>query len=70
MTESQIDRIRKAEQAARDLVTVTAQIRQEAAELPIEDYVLRKELLDTADGLDAQARELSNLLRSWRENIH
>jgi hypothetical protein len=37
MTESQIDRIRKAEEAIRELVQPAAQIRQEADKLPIED---------------------------------
>jgi hypothetical protein len=70
MTESQVDRIRKAEEAVRELVVVAAQIRQEAARLPVEDPALRKELLETADGFETQARDLRNALRRWREDIH
>ena len=36
MTESQLDRIKKAEEAVRELVELAAQIR-EAAKLPIDD---------------------------------
>jgi len=70
MTGSQIDRIRKAEEAVRELVTLAAQIRQEADKLPIEDAALRKELLETAKGFEKQAQDLSNALREWREDIH
>jgi hypothetical protein len=70
MTESQIDRIRKAEEAIRQLVQVAAQIRQEADKLPIEDPAVRKELLETAEGLEIQAQDLRKTLREWREDIH
>jgi hypothetical protein len=70
MTESQIDRIRKAEEAIRELVELAAQIRQEADRLPIEDPAVRKELLETAAGFEIQAQDLSNALREWREDIH
>jgi hypothetical protein len=70
MTESQLDRIRKAEEAVRELVTVAAQIRLEADKLPVEDPALRKELLETAEGFEAQAQDLRNALREWREDIH
>jgi hypothetical protein len=70
MTESQIDRIRKAEEAMRELVELAAQIRQEADKLQIEDPTLRKELLETAEGFETQAQDLRNALREWREDIH
>jgi hypothetical protein len=70
MTESQIDRVRKAEEAFREVVELAAQIRQEANKLPIEDPALRKELLDTAEGLEKQAQDLRNALREWRKDIH
>jgi hypothetical protein len=70
MKESQIDRIRKAEEAVRELVTLAAQIRQEADTLPAEDPALRKELLETAEGFETQAQALRNALREWREDIH
>jgi hypothetical protein len=70
MTESQIDRIRKAEEAVRELVELAAQIRQEANKLPVADPGVRKELLETAEGFDIQAQDLRNALREWREDIH
>jgi hypothetical protein len=65
MTESQIGRIRKAEEAVRELVELAAQIRQEADKLPVEDPALRKELLETAEGFETQAQDLRNALREW-----
>jgi hypothetical protein len=70
MTESQMDRTRKAEEAIREVVELAAQIRQEANKLPVEDPALRKELLDTAEGFEIQAQDLRNALREWREDIH
>jgi chorismate mutase len=70
MTETQIDRIRKAEEAIRELVQLAAQIRQEADKLPIEDPAVHKELLETAEGFENQAQDLRNVLREWREDIH
>jgi len=70
MTESQLNRIRKAEEAVRELVELAAQIRQEADKLPVGDPALRKELLETADGFETQAQDLRNTLREWREDIN
>lgn len=70
MTESQIDRIRKAEDAMRELVELAAQIRQEVGKLSVEDLALRKELLETAESFETQAADLKNTLREWREDIH
>jgi hypothetical protein len=70
MTESQVDRIKTAEEAVRELVELAAQIRQEAAKLPIEDPALRNELLETAEGFETQAQDLRNVLQEWRRGIH
>jgi len=70
MMESQIDRIRKAEAAARELVELAAQIREEVSVLPIGDLALREELLETAGGFETQARESTTSLRKWREDIN
>ena len=70
MTEAQIDRIRRAEEAVRELVKLAAEIRQEADRLPVEDPALRKELLETAEGFETQAQDLRSALRDWREDIH
>jgi hypothetical protein len=70
MTDSQIDRIRKAEEAVRELVELATQIRQEADKLPVEDPGVRKELLETAEGFEIQAQDLRNALRERRGDIH
>jgi hypothetical protein len=69
MTKTHIDRIREAEKAVRELVGLAAQIRQEADKLPLEDPAVRKELLETAEGFETQAQDLSTSLRRWREDI-
>jgi hypothetical protein len=70
MTESQIERIRKAEEAMLELKKVAAQIRQEIENLSLEDAAARKESLETAGSLEAQAEQMKNTLREWREDIH
>lgn len=70
MTERQIDRIRKSEEAVRELVQVAAQIRQEADNLPITDAHLRAELLEAAERYEQEAQNLRDALREWREDIN
>jgi hypothetical protein len=70
MTEPQIDRIRKSEEAVRELVQVAAQIRQEAGNLPITDTHLRAELLEAAEKHEQEAQNLRDALREWREDIN
>jgi hypothetical protein len=70
VTESQIDRIRKAEQAIRELVEVASHICEEADKLPVQDPAIRKELLETAEGFETQVEDLRNALQEWRQYIH
>jgi FtsZ-binding cell division protein ZapB len=70
MTESQIDRIRKAEEAIRQLVEVAAQIRREIDSLDVKDTDVRKELVETAEGIETEAQSLREALRQWREDIN
>ena len=70
MTESQIERIRKAEEAMQELKKVAAQIRKEIEKLSAEDPAARKELLEAAESFEAQAEDLRTSLREWREDIH
>ncbi len=70
MTESQIDRIRKAEEAAQELIKVSAQFRQNADILAVNDPALRKELLQAAEGFEAQAQKIKAALREWREDVN
>jgi hypothetical protein len=68
--ESQIDRVPNAEQAARELAEFAAQMRPEANSLPDEDPSTRRELLETVEGLEMQAKALEDALREWRKDIH
>jgi len=68
VTESQIDRIKKAEEATKGFFDFAAEIRREAETM--EDAEIRKEFLEIADGFEAQAQELLTALRKWREDIH
>ena len=70
MAESQIDRVRKAEEAALGLIQAAAQFRQDADILAIKDPDLREELLRTAQELETQAQEMRDAFREWREDIH
>ena len=68
--ESQIDRIRKAEEAIRELLDVAAELRQEVQKLPIEKPDVREELLNAAEDFERQAADLKHALKSWREDIN
>jgi len=70
VAESQIERIRKAEKAARELVELAAQIRNEANSLAVEDPSIRRELLESAESFEMQAKALEDGLREWRKDIH
>jgi hypothetical protein len=69
MPEPLMHRIKKAEEAIRELVKVAGEIRQEAAKLPIENPVLHQDLLQTAQEFEAQAQDLSHSLLEWRKEI-
>ena len=70
MKGSQLERIQKAEKEAKELMQLAAQMRQDADLLAIEDPALRDELLETVRGLEAEAENLKNALRAWREDIN
>jgi hypothetical protein len=67
VTDSQIARIKRAEEAAKGFLELANDIRQEADRT--KDHDLRKELLETAEGFEVEARKLVDALRDWREDI-
>jgi len=69
MAERQIDRIRTAEETIRELVNTAAEIRKEAATLPIADQATKAELMTAAEDFERQAEELRDNLREWRKDI-
>ena len=68
--ERQIDRIRQAEAAVRELLEVAAQIRQEVETAGAKDPYQTKELLEVAEGFELEAQKLRDSSREWREDIH
>jgi hypothetical protein len=70
MNESLIDRIRNAEQSARDLLSTAAQIREEVERLPLKDHALRSELSESAEAFESQAKGLAVHLERWRKQIN
>jgi hypothetical protein len=70
VNDSLIDRIRNAEQAARDLLLTAAQIREEVERLPLKDQALRAELSESAEGFETQAKGLAVHLERWRKQIN
>ncbi len=67
MPESQITRIKKADQAAQDFIQLPRDIRHETEQT--DDPDLREELLASADGFETEARKLADALREWRKDI-
>ena len=68
MTDSQIARIRKAEQAAKELFDLADEAKREAEAAT--DPQVRNELLESVEALLSEAQKLADALRKWREDIH
>jgi molecular chaperone GrpE (heat shock protein) len=67
VVDSQISRIKRAEEAAKQLMNVADDLRREADR--IEDHELREDLLESAEGFETEAQRLIDALREWREGI-
>ena len=68
MTDSQIARIKKAEQAAKELLDLADEVKREAE--AASDPQVRKELLESVEALSSEAQKLTDALRKWRADIH
>jgi hypothetical protein len=66
--DNQIDRIRKAEEAMRELLEYSAKSRRELED--IKDPDLRKEVIEAIEGIEKEAQNLNEALRKWRLDIH
>jgi FtsZ-binding cell division protein ZapB len=68
--ERQLDRIKQAEEAMKQLLEIAAQLRQEIEKAGSSNPDQIIELREAAEGLERQARELKDSLRDWREEIN
>ncbi len=68
VTESLINRIKNAEEAAKGYFDLAAGIRREAESM--EDPEIRKEFMENADGFESLAQKQLDALRRWRQDIH
>jgi len=68
MTDSKVDRIKKAEQAAKELLDLADEAKREAEAAT--DPQVRKELLENVECLLSEAQKLADALRQWKEGIN
>jgi hypothetical protein len=69
--DSQVDRIRKAEEAMKQLVEYSANARRELEDIEdIKDPDLRKEVVEAIEGMEREAQDLNEALRKWKLDIH
>jgi hypothetical protein len=66
--DNQIDRIRKAEEAMRELLEYSAESRRQLE--GIKDPDLRKEVIEAIEGIEKEAQNLNEALQKWRLDIH
>lgn len=67
-TNSQIERIKKAEKAMQQLLDYPAKTRRELED--IEDPDQRREAIEAIEGIERETKNLEEALRRWRLDIH
>jgi hypothetical protein len=68
MSESPMDLIRKLDETATALLHLARSVRAAAAE--IADPALRDEMLESADGWERRAAEMSEAILRWKREIN
>lgn len=68
--ERQIDRIKQAEDAMKELLKIAAQLRQEVERAGSSNPDQVRELLEAAQGFELEAKRVKDSLRDWREDIN
>ena len=68
--ERQIDRIKKAEQAMKELLEVAAALRRQIEQAGSKDPNQIRELLEAAEGFEKEAQRMRDALRNWRQDIN
>jgi hypothetical protein len=67
MTETPMDLIRKLDETAAALANLAEQVRQAAD--AVEDGELRREMLESAEGMQVRAGRMAEAIRRWRLTI-
>lgn len=68
MTQTPMDLIRKLDETAAALLQLAAQVRHAAPE--VADPELRREMLESADGMEQRAQEMAAVIQQWRREIN
>jgi uncharacterized protein Yka (UPF0111/DUF47 family) len=68
MTETPMELIRKLDETAAALASLAEQVRRAANAVP--DDELRREMLESASGLQIRAERMAEAIGRWRRNIH
>jgi len=68
MTASPMEMIRKLDEAAAALRELAQQVRRVAPS--VADLDLRREMLESADGMERRADNMAEAIQSWRREIN
>ncbi|MGA7524402.1 MAG: hypothetical protein WBW84_18260 [Acidobacteriaceae bacterium] len=68
MTETPMEMIHKLNETASALADLAEQVRRTAES--VEDEELRREMLDSADGMRVRAERMAEAIGRWRRTIH
>jgi hypothetical protein len=63
-----MEMIRKLDEAAAALRDLARQVRHAASR--VEDPALRREMLESADGMERRAENMTEAIQSWRREIN
>jgi hypothetical protein len=68
MTQTPMDLIRKLDETAAALLQLAAQVRHAVPD--VADLELRREMLESADGMERRAQEMAAVIQQWRREIN
>jgi uncharacterized protein Yka (UPF0111/DUF47 family) len=68
MTETPMDLIRKLDETAAALLDLARRVRSAAP--AVADVELRREMLESADGIEQRAEKMAEAIQRWRREIN
>jgi uncharacterized protein Yka (UPF0111/DUF47 family) len=68
MTETAMDLIRKLDETAAALLDLARRVRSAAP--AVADVELRREILESADGIEQRAEKMAEAIQRWRREIN
>lgn len=68
MTETPMDLIRKLDETAAALLDLARRVRSAAP--AVADVELRREILESADGIEQRAEKMAEAIQRWRREIN